>query len=364
MSKLDINQSPITAEVARSRFSFYTSEDIKKMSVKRITTAEPYDKLGNPVDGGPFYPVLGPLEDYEMCLTCGLRGADCTGHFGHVELVVPVFHPISFDAAFKILQCHCFGCHKFLHGRKMTNALAKGLMLLDAGKLDEACHLMETLSVKKETTALKEFRKEIFAPDDEAEEDKDEDEDDEEEAEEDEIVDTGDYKPENGESLHVQEVRNKWVKEFLKSGSCPKKCQSCDLPARSLRRERKSGKVFLKALSKQAQKALYSKQQRYPSVIDSDVDLDAGMGDYIGDGADDDDENQENSDDDESTKRKKQAKREAKAKGKVPQQSRLMTTYECHHHMKALFQNQKTILDLIFGQFTSIDGKRRRKAII
>lgn len=30
------------------------------------------------------------------CVTCGLPGAACAGHFGHIELAVPVYNPLVF----------------------------------------------------------------------------------------------------------------------------------------------------------------------------------------------------------------------------------------------------------------------------
>lgn len=35
-------------------------------------------------------------KNSNSCVTCGLPGAACAGHFGHIELAVPVYNPLVF----------------------------------------------------------------------------------------------------------------------------------------------------------------------------------------------------------------------------------------------------------------------------
>jgi len=57
---------PVEDEVSCSAFGFYTSEDIKKISVKRITETISLDILGNATKDGLYDPALGPLERFSM----------------------------------------------------------------------------------------------------------------------------------------------------------------------------------------------------------------------------------------------------------------------------------------------------------
>jgi len=69
---------------------------VRRLSVKRITSPVARDNLGHPVPGGLYDPAMGPLAPGERCGTCGLGGAACAGHFGHVQLAVPVYNPLVF----------------------------------------------------------------------------------------------------------------------------------------------------------------------------------------------------------------------------------------------------------------------------
>ena len=39
---------------------------------------------------------------------------ECPGHFGHLELHKPVFHPGFLVKTIKIMRCVCFYCSKLL----------------------------------------------------------------------------------------------------------------------------------------------------------------------------------------------------------------------------------------------------------
>jgi hypothetical protein len=69
---------------------------VRRLSVKRIMSPIARDNLGYPVPGGLYDPAMGPLTPGERCVTCGLSGAACAGHFGHIELAVPVYNPLVF----------------------------------------------------------------------------------------------------------------------------------------------------------------------------------------------------------------------------------------------------------------------------
>ena len=39
---------------------------------------------------------------------------DCPGHFGHIDLAKPVYHPGLIDAVRKVLKVVCFNCSRLL----------------------------------------------------------------------------------------------------------------------------------------------------------------------------------------------------------------------------------------------------------
>jgi DNA-directed RNA polymerase II subunit RPB1 len=63
----------------------------KAMSVVKIEFPETYEG-GRPKWNGLLDPRLGTVDRNQKCLTCQENMNDCSGHFGHLELVKPVFH--------------------------------------------------------------------------------------------------------------------------------------------------------------------------------------------------------------------------------------------------------------------------------
>jgi hypothetical protein len=47
------------AEIRGSAFSFFSDDEIRRMSVKRIENPISYDNMRNPTEGGLYDPVLG-----------------------------------------------------------------------------------------------------------------------------------------------------------------------------------------------------------------------------------------------------------------------------------------------------------------
>ncbi|MBQ6344617.1 MAG: hypothetical protein IJI96_00695, partial [Methanobrevibacter sp.] len=79
-------------KIERINFGLMSPEDIRKMSVVRVETPDTYDSDGYPIENGLMDPRLGVLDPSLRCHTCGVRGGDCQGHFGSIELARPVLH--------------------------------------------------------------------------------------------------------------------------------------------------------------------------------------------------------------------------------------------------------------------------------
>lgn len=110
-------------------------DEILKLSVKRVTQPQIYDNLNQPIAGGLYDHAFGPIEKHDSCVTCGLNANECLGHMGHIELSLPVYHPLLFDLLYKLVKAKCFVCHKFRCNRLKLKLLLTKLRLLDAGLL-------------------------------------------------------------------------------------------------------------------------------------------------------------------------------------------------------------------------------------
>lgn len=45
---------------------------------------------------------IGPLKRNDFCKTCGLTDSECLGHFGHIQLPLPVFNPFLLKHVFQV----------------------------------------------------------------------------------------------------------------------------------------------------------------------------------------------------------------------------------------------------------------------
>ncbi|WOK96802.1 DNA-directed RNA polymerase I subunit 1-like [Canna indica] len=107
------SEEAASAVVDSVHFSFYTSEEIRKISVKKITKSDLLDTKNIPVSDGLYDPALGPINDTDSCKTCGQTSIRCPGHCGHIDLAKVLFNPLLFRSLQNLLQITCFFCHKF-----------------------------------------------------------------------------------------------------------------------------------------------------------------------------------------------------------------------------------------------------------
>ncbi len=95
-------------------FGILVPDNIRKMSVTRIMTADTYDEDGLPIDSGLMDGRLGTVEPGQRCKTCGNRVGECPGHFGHIELSRPIIHVGFAPYIQKILRAICRKCSRIV----------------------------------------------------------------------------------------------------------------------------------------------------------------------------------------------------------------------------------------------------------
>lgn len=95
------------------QFSVLSPDEIIRQSVIEVTKTDTY--AGNePVPSGLFDPRMGVLEHNAYCRTCEQKNIFCPGHFGHIKLARPVFHPMFYENTRKLLKCVCYRCSRLL----------------------------------------------------------------------------------------------------------------------------------------------------------------------------------------------------------------------------------------------------------
>ncbi|KAI0010589.1 beta and beta-prime subunits of DNA dependent RNA-polymerase [Xylariaceae sp. FL0662B] len=136
---MNISQ-PISSAVDSVDFDFLTPAEIKAISVKRIENPTTFDSLLNPIPGGLYDPALGAWGD-SLCTTCNLAQPACPGHIGHIDLPIPVYHPVFMDQIMRLLRAQCQYCFRLRMRRADISLVACKLRLLQFGLIDAANYL-------------------------------------------------------------------------------------------------------------------------------------------------------------------------------------------------------------------------------
>ncbi|MFP3985308.1 MAG: DNA-directed RNA polymerase subunit A' [Candidatus Bathyarchaeia archaeon] len=92
------------------RFGLFSPQFLRRLSVAEIQTADTYDEDGAPITSGLMDGKLGTLEPRQRCKTCGNTAIRCPGHFGHVELAVPIIHIEFTKIIHNLLNATCRNC--------------------------------------------------------------------------------------------------------------------------------------------------------------------------------------------------------------------------------------------------------------
>ncbi|CAH8537348.1 unnamed protein product [Schistosoma guineensis] len=111
-------------QIAGLRYGFYSPDEIRRLSVRKVTNDLAFDKFtGRGVDGGLHDVNFGVIGYSETCAHCGMDFTDCPGHCGHIEFSKPVFNPFMFDVLYKIVKSFCFGCFRLYSAEYLASAL-------------------------------------------------------------------------------------------------------------------------------------------------------------------------------------------------------------------------------------------------
>ncbi len=95
-------------------FGLISPKDLRKNSVVEIQTPDTYDEDGAPITSGLMDGRLGTLEPRQRCKTCGNTAIRCPGHFGHIELAVPIIHIEFTKILYDLLRSTCRNCGRVL----------------------------------------------------------------------------------------------------------------------------------------------------------------------------------------------------------------------------------------------------------
>ncbi|XP_012064930.1 DNA-directed RNA polymerase III subunit 1 [Jatropha curcas] len=107
------------------QFSLMSGHEIVKAAECQVYLGQYYDTNRKPVQGGLLDTHMGPANKNSMCQTCGANFNDCPGHFGYLNLVLPVFNVGYMTNILDILKCICKSCSRILFDEKQCKAHLK-----------------------------------------------------------------------------------------------------------------------------------------------------------------------------------------------------------------------------------------------
>ena len=98
--------------IQKLQFGILSNQDIINQSVVELSDRRLFDlDQGRRIlPYGPLDKRMGVSDKHAKCETCGESLQHCNGHFGHVRLVLPVFHVGYFKKVVWILQNICKAC--------------------------------------------------------------------------------------------------------------------------------------------------------------------------------------------------------------------------------------------------------------
>jgi len=104
----------VSKRIGSIQFAYMSPDEIRELSATKIITPDTYDDDGFPIEMGLMDTHLGVIEPGLRCKTCGGRVDQCSGHFGHIELAMPVIHIGYVKEIKKLLRSTCSECGRIL----------------------------------------------------------------------------------------------------------------------------------------------------------------------------------------------------------------------------------------------------------
>ncbi|XP_073710148.1 DNA-directed RNA polymerase I subunit RPA1 [Misgurnus anguillicaudatus] len=205
-------------------FGMLSSDEIRKLSVKSITNAQLLDNVGNAAANGLYDLALGPADNKEICSTCMQDFNSCPGHFGNIDLPLPVYNPLFFDKLYLLIRGSCLSCHMLTCPRAAVHLLLCQLKLLDVGAMKEVYELENFLNQFVEANTqpsgvqIQEALNEFITP----------------------ILKANENNQQTSPIKHVCEKKGSLINSFWRIHMIPKKCLNCKASRAHVRREHNS----------------------------------------------------------------------------------------------------------------------------
>lgn len=116
MPKEQYRETYVGRKISHVTFNVDSASAIQQAAHIQVITKNLYAQDGQrvPAAYGVLDRRMGTNQKDANCETCGLGLADCVGHYGYIELALPVFHVGYFRSIITILQTICKECARVM----------------------------------------------------------------------------------------------------------------------------------------------------------------------------------------------------------------------------------------------------------
>lgn len=118
MVKEQYRETDVARKISHVSFGVDSLQQMQQQAHLHVVVKDLYEGEGGPVRKPFAYGVLdrhmGTNQKDATCATCGKGLSDCIGHFGYIDLKLPVFHLGYFRSVITVLQSICKTCSRVL----------------------------------------------------------------------------------------------------------------------------------------------------------------------------------------------------------------------------------------------------------
>lgn len=116
MPKEQYREADVARKISHVTFGLESPESMQQQAHLHVVAKNLYnqDQSRTPVPYGVLDQRMGTNQKDSPCQTCGKNLNDCVGHFGYLDLELPVFHVGYFRNIISILQSICKRCGHML----------------------------------------------------------------------------------------------------------------------------------------------------------------------------------------------------------------------------------------------------------
>lgn len=116
MPKELYRQADVGKKISHVTFGVESAESMQQQAILQVVSKNLYnqDPQRTPIPYGVLDPRMGTNQKSANCQTCGKGLNECAGHFGYIDLELPVFHVGYFRSIICVLQTICKKCSHIL----------------------------------------------------------------------------------------------------------------------------------------------------------------------------------------------------------------------------------------------------------